>query len=236
MELEDREKDAIVEVAAIEEQPTASLLLLARIFSVVLHPLFMAIYGISLLFIYTDFKYIYGSQFSKFIIPVAIFSCFIPMLCIYLFWRTGYVTDFSLKKKEERFLPFLTTFFSYSVLFYYFFKAGLAIWFLAILLVPLLLLVICGIVNSYWKISAHMAGIGGLLGSIFSVCYNIKGQNPYGLFIILIILVGVLGVSRLILRRHTPAQVYVGFLVGLVVSYFAVFVGGYFPLLILWLR
>lgn len=236
MEIEDNEKETIEQVAEFEEQPNATLLLLARIFSVVLHPLFMAIYGVGLLFIYTDFKYIYGSQFSKFIIPVAIFSCLIPMLCLYLFWRTGYVTDFALKKKEERFLPFLTTFFSYSILFYYFFKAGLTIWFLAILLVPLLLLIICAVINSYWKISAHMVGIGSLLGSIFSVCYNIKGQNPYGLFIILIILVGVLGVARLILRRHTPAQVYVGFLVGLVVSYFAVFVGGYFPLLILWLR
>ena len=210
--------------------------LAARIISIVLHPLFMAIYGVALLFIYTDFKYIFASQFSKFMIPVVIFSCLIPAASIYFFKRTGYITDYSLNRKEERFLPFLVTFLSYSVLFFYFLKAGLYTWFLATLLVPLILLIVCGIINYRWKISAHMAGIGGLLGCVFSVCYNIKGQNPYILFIILIILVGALGVSRIILKRHTPAQVYIGFLVGLFISYVAVFIGGYYPIILLLIR
>lgn len=81
-----------------------------------------------------------------------------------------------------------------------------------------------------------MAGMGGLIGTVFSVCYNIKGQNPYILFIILIILVGALGVSRIILKRHTPAQVYAGFILGLVISYTAVFIGGYYPIILLLIR
>lgn len=210
--------------------------LAARIISVLLHPLFMGIYGVALLFIYTDFKYVFANQFSKFMIPVAVFSCLIPAASIFLFKRTGYISDYSLSRKEERFLPFLVTFLSYSVLFFYFFKAGLYTWFLATLLVPLILLIVCSIINLRWKISAHMAGIGGLLGCVFSVCYNIKGQNPYILFIILIILVGALGVSRIILQRHTPAQVYIGFLVGLVISYFAVLIGGYYPIILLLIR
>lgn len=200
--------------------------LVARIISIVLHPIFMAIYGVGLLFVYTDFKYIFGNQISKFMIPVIIFSCLIPTFGIYLFKRTGYIYDFALSRREDRFLPFLVTFLSYSLLFFYFYRAGLYSWFLGALAAPLILLILASIINSYWKISAHMVGIGGLLGTVFSVSYNIKEQNPYGLFIILIILVGVLGVSRLILRRHTPAQVYAGFLLGLAVSYFAVLVGG----------
>lgn len=200
--------------------------ILARIISLVLHPIFMAIYGVGLLFVYTDFKYIFGNQISKFMIPVAIFSCLIPMFGIYLFKRTGYIYDFALSRKEDRFLPFLVTFLSYCLLFFYFYKAGLYSWFLGALAAPLILLILSAIINSYWKISAHMAGAGGLLGTVFSVSYNIKELNPYGLFIILIILVGALGVSRLILRRHTPAQVYAGFVLGLVVSYVAVWIGG----------
>lgn len=220
-----------------QNQPTnKNKHILAHIISIVLHPFFMAIYGVALLFVYTDFQYIFAHQITKFMGPVVIFSFMIPALSIYFFKRSGYITDYSLQKKEERFLPFLVTFFSYFVLFFYFLKAGLYSWFLAALLVPLILLIICSIINIRWKISAHMAGIGGLIGTVFSVCYNIKGQNPYTLFIILTILVGALGVSRIILQRHTPAQVYVGFLVGLVVSYVAVFVGGYYPLLLLLIR
>ena len=77
--------------------------------------------------------------------------------------------------------------------------------------------------------------IGGMIGCILSVCYNIKGLNLPVLFMILFILAGCLGVSRLMLNKSTPAQVYVGFLVGSVVSYLWVYIGTYWSL-ILFLR
>lgn len=219
------------QVQAEENKSTQSIV--ATVISIVLHPLFMAVYGIALLFVYTDFKYIFSNQLDKFLFPVTIFSSVIPGISIYLLRRIGYISSYSLDRKEERFLPFVVTFLSYLVLFFYFYKAGLYTWFLSTILVAPLLLIVCGAINTRWKISAHMAGIGGLIGTVFSVCYNIKGQNPYFLFIILIILAGALGASRLILRKHTPAQVYIGFLVGLVVSYITVLVGGYYPILLM---
>ena len=78
-----------------------------------------------------------------------------------------------------------------------------------------------------------MMGIGGLIGCTLSVCYNIKGLNPFVLFIILFILAGCLGVSRLVLKRHTPAQVYIGFLVGFVISYLCVWIGTYWGFILL---
>jgi len=203
----------------------------ASLLSLILHPAFITIYGVALLFIYAGFQYTFASQFGRFMYPVVVFSCLIPIAGIFIFKKMGYISEYSLSRREERFLPFLVTFMSYLVLFFYFYKAGLPSWFLSVLLVPVILLLIVGVINIYWKISAHTTGIGALLGSVLSVCYNIKGVNPYTLFIILFILAGALGTSRLLKKRHTPAQVYCGFLIGLVVSYVVVFLGGYYPII-----
>lgn len=192
---------------------------LANIVSIALHPLFMGLYGICLLFVYTDFQFIFAGQLISFIIPIFFMGCFIPAASIYFLKKGGFIRDYELTEKSDRFLPYLITFISYAMLGFYFFKAGMYIWFLSLLAAPLLLLVIGAIITIWWKISAHMMGIGSLIGGVLSVCYNVKGINPFVIFIILFILAGCLGVARLVLKRHTPAQVYAGFLLGLVVTY-----------------
>lgn len=196
--------------------------ILARIVSIVLHPLFMTMYGVCLLFVYTDFKFIFAGQFLSFLIPVFILSCMIPASSVFFLKKAGFVKDFELTNKNERFLPFIIAIICYALLFYYFFRAGMYIWFLSTLIAPLILLLLGSIITIFWKISIHMMSIGGLIGCVFSICYNVKSINPSVLFIILTILAGCLGVSRLILKRHTPAQVYAGFLTGFIISYLCV--------------
>lgn len=225
------DETAIIPVSVIYEPSKAKDPILARIVSFILHPLLMVVYVITFIFIYTDFKFLYGNQFLQFIAPAFFLSCAIPLSGLYTLKVTKLITDYKFRK-GERFLPFTIFFFSYGLLFYYFFSAKLTIWFLAVLAVPMMLFLIYAFVSMFWKISVHMIGIGGLIGSIMSICYNIKGLNLYVLFIILFILAGCLGVSRLALNRNTPAQVYVGFLVGIVVSYLTVWIGAYWGIVI----
>jgi len=206
--------------------------LIPRIISILLHPMLMGVYGVALLFLYTDFNLIFAGQFIRFVSPVFFLTCFVPVSSMYFLKRAGLIKDYELTDKRDRFLPYLTVFLAYLLLIYYFHSAKLYIWFLSTLFAPVILIIIAAIVNIYWKISAHMMGIGGLIGCTLSVCYNIKGLNPFILFIILFILAGCLGVSRLILKRHTPAQVYIGFLVGLMVSYLCVWIGSYWGLIL----
>lgn len=201
--------------------------LLAQIISTVLHPFFMGVYGVALLFFYSDFNFIFSGQFIRFMAPVIFLSCVVPASSIYFLKKAGLIQNYDLSERNGKFIPYLVTFFAYCLLIYYFYTAKLFIWFLAVLAVPLLLTVIAAAINIYWSISVHMMGIGGLIGTTLSVCYNIKGLNPFVLFIILFILAGCLGVSRLILKRSTPAQIYIGFLVGLTVSYLCVWFGTY---------
>ncbi|MDR1092443.1 MAG: hypothetical protein LBL79_15350 [Prevotella sp.] len=222
---------AVVPISAIYDPPRIKEPVLAHVISFVLHPLLMVVYVIALIFVYTDFKFLYGNQFIQFIAPAFFLSCAIPVSGIYTLKVTKLITDYKFRK-GERFLPFIIFFFSYGLLFYYFFSARLTIWFLAVLAIPVMLFIIYSLISVFWRISIHMMGIGGLTGSIMSICYNIKGLNLCVLFIILFILAGSLGVSRLALNRSTPAQVYAGFLVGIVVSYLTVWIGAYWGIVI----
>ena len=201
--------------------------ILARTFSIILHPLFMVLYAVILLFIHTDFKFLFANQFIQFMAPVLFFSCIIPASGIYFLRISGIIQNYRLNNRNEWLLPFSIFFLSYGLLFYYFFSAKLYIWFLAVVAIPVILLIIYTVISRFWNISAYMMGIGGLIGCIMSVCYHIKGLNLYISFIILFILAGCLGVSRLAMNRSTPAQVYIGFLIGIIISYLTVYIGAY---------
>ncbi len=198
--------------------------LLPRIISLILHPLLMGGYAVSLLFLYTDFNLLYAGQYIMFIVPVLFFTCIVPVSSIYCLQKSGLVGSDDKANTFDKMLPMLVVFFAYCLLIYYF-SSRLYYWFLLLLAVPLILIVINCLISIKWKISVHMMAVGALIGSTLSICYNIKAVNPFILFIILFILAGCLGVARLMLKKETPAQVYMGFFIGIVISYLCILVG-----------
>lgn len=218
------------------EPPKVEEPLFARIISVILHPLFMGIYGVAILFLYTDFNFLFAGQFLLFMLPVIFLTCIIPASSLYFFNRSGLAKSSDVKGNKSGSMSYLLFFFSYSLLLYYFASAGLYTWFLGILATPIVLIIIGAINCKSWNASLHMMGIGALIGTTLSVCYNVKGLNPFILFIILFILAGCLGVSRLMLQKETPAQVYISFLIGLVVSYICVWIGTYWAFIMFFFK
>ncbi|MCK4288907.1 MAG: hypothetical protein KAW86_06865, partial [Bacteroidales bacterium] len=89
------------------------------------------------------------------------------------------------------------------------------------------LLIITLIINFFWKISIHMIGIGGMLGTLIGLSFLWMIDIPF-LIILLILCSGITGFARLKLNAHNPAQVYTGFVIGtsfmlllfLVISYY----------------
>ena len=78
-----------------------------------------------------------------------------------------------------------------------------------------LTVLVMALINLKWKISAHLAGIGGVIALIYQI--HVMGLSAFDLFWLLsaiIILAGMLGSSRLILRRHSIWQVLAGVIVG----------------------
>jgi hypothetical protein len=194
---------------------------IAKSFSVVLQPLLMPLYSVALLFVYTNFYVMYNGQVLAFLFPVVLLTFVIPGAFIVILKNMRYIKDYNLSNRFDRTLPYLIFIVSNISLIYFFSKVQVPFWFLGLIISPGLIALVALIINFFWKISVHMLGIGGLIGSVISICFNIRGSNPYGLFIMLFILAGCLGVSRLYLRANSAAQVYIGFIIGFAIAYLA---------------
>lgn len=198
---------------------------IAHVISTVFQPLLMPTYGVVLLFVYTYFGVIYTRQFWLIISPIVLFSFVIPAILIFMLFRMGVISDLSLTKRRERLFPYLITLLSYTAMMLFYYRMNMPKWFLLMIAASIAIMIIAILITLRWKISAHMFGIGGLIGGAMSVSYFVERSNPYYMFMGLFILAGLIGTSRLILKRHTLGQVIAGFLLGLLVSFLFVWIG-----------
>ena len=198
---------------------------ISHVISTVFQPLLMPTYGVMLLFVYTYFGVIYRHQFWQIVIPVFLFSFVIPAMLIYALFRMGVISNLSLKVRRERFYPYLITLLSYSAMIIFYYRMHMPRWFMMIMAASVTIMVIAILVTLVWKISAHMFGVGGLIGGAMAVSFFVERSNPYYMFMGLFIIAGLIGTSRLILKRHTLPQVIAGFLLGFLVSFLFVQIG-----------
>ncbi len=187
---------------------------LAKVFSVIFHPLVMPSIGILLIF----FSGIY-SGFLTFEQKRAIFlivftgTLLLPVCLIPLYMLFKIIRNVEMNSLRERILPL---FFTTAIYFFTFYLiSGFSLPRVINLFLTGTIICVSAVffISILWKISAHMVGVGGLAGMLLAVSF-IHSLNLLGLIIPVIIVAGLLGFSRLELKAHTPAQVYAGFLKG----------------------
>ena len=145
--------------------------------------------------------------------PLSILLCFLlfslfPFLPVLYYYRKN-VVDLYISKREARTPFFVFAIFSYASAAILFFVTGTKI----ILLLAVGYTLVTGIlmvVNLFWKVSIHCAGV---TGPIFALIF-VFGPNVMPLSLI----IGLLGWSRIKLKNHTFLQTVVGTLISLVVG------------------
>ena len=123
----------------------------------------------------------------------------------------------TLSDRNDRTFPYIMTSLFYFGLFYL--LKDINIWpSLKVLVVGAgLAILLTALINLKTKISAHMVGLGGLLGVMVSVSYLIRfDMTP--VYIVIIVLAGLVGFARLALDEHRPFQIYLGFFLGLLLQ------------------
>ena len=196
--------------------------LFSNIISGMFHPLLMVTYGVVLALTFT-YLAIYPPTIKLLLAGGAFLStAVIPGAFIFMMVKNGAEVDMELSDRHERVVPYLIFITSIMVCAFYMYKMMLPFWFISLLLGACIALILALLINFFWKISAHAIGIGGLLGGIMGVA-RIHLINPYWAFIIVIIIAGLVGTSRIFLKRHTPMQVYAGFCLGFICTFVASF-------------
>lgn len=192
--------------------------ILARFFSTLLHPLVMPLLGILLMLLLSPLVNL--SQPVSLLIKgiVAFCTVVLPGTGILLLHKAGKISSVSLNIREERPVPYLFCIASYLLCAVILYKLNLPNWFIGFIIGGLLSLVVDFAVTFFWKISAHMTGMAGLLACALFVTQTF-GSLPLWSIIALILLTGALGSSRIYLNRHTFGQVIAGTLNGFMCVY-----------------
>jgi membrane-associated phospholipid phosphatase len=147
----------------------------------------------------------------------------LPALIAAYLLHHGYISAMSMPNEKERRLPFLLTAIIYYLVYYGSKSLPLIVTVTELILPSIIYLIILGatfsvlvalIINFRWKISVHMIGIGGLIGTLLGISlkYSADMMNVICIFIIA---AGLIGFSRLKLKAHSLSQVYAGFFIGI---------------------
>lgn len=143
------------------------------------------------------------------------FTIFLPTFTIFLFRKMNGYSRRDMVERRRRYVPFLLTITSYAFGLAMMYRMRLPWYLINILWASLVIMVICVVVNLKWKLSEHMAGAGAVIGGITVFC-SLFNYNPVWWLCCFILIAGILGSARIILRHHTLGEVLGGFVVGLV--------------------
>jgi len=188
---------------------------IAKAVSAVFSPFYTPILAFLWLFFFSYLRLL-PMRYKWFILAVVLlFTILIPIASINVFRRLNSWTHWQLSHREHRHMPYALTLLSYTTCLIIFQQINTAMFFRGIIMAAMAAMIICMIINTKWKISTHMVGIGGLVGTLISFSL-IFVYNPLWPTCALLLLAGLLGTSRMLLRQHTLAQVLSGFAVGFV--------------------
>lgn len=201
-----------MEVHLIEDK---TLIRIARMVSALFTPFSIPFLAFLVLFL---FSYLSIMPIQYKLIVLGIVYCFtimMPVLTIFIFRKINGFSAQELSERKKRYTPFFLTIISYVFCLVMMNRLNIPWYMSGIILAALIMMVICVIVNLKWKLSEHMAGAGAVIGGLvaFSALF---GYNPVWWLCGFIMVAGVLGTARIILRHHTLGEVLGGFAVGLV--------------------
>ena len=187
----------------------------ANFLTTVLSPLLMPTYGVFLaLWVSVLCLLPYGTRVSVLLMCMGI-TCILPLIFLGVLRHFKLVKDLHVEVREQRLIPYLFTAMCYMVAAYYLYYSHSPQWFVMFMVGLGVTVLVMVLINLKWKISAHMAGIGGVIALIYQI--HVMGLSAFDLLWLLcflVIVAGVLGSARLALKRHDLWQVLAGVIVG----------------------
>lgn len=185
----------------------------AKALSVIFTPFYLPLLGLAALLTLTYLSLLPWTYKLFLVVTFWVFTIALPSLLIRLYRHYQGWSLFQMASKERRVIPYVISIVSYLLCYYVMAAVHVPHFMGSILMAALVIQITCAIVNLFVKVSTHMAAIGGVAGALaaFSVIF---GFNPVWWLCVVLVLAGLVGTSRMILRQHSLHEITLGFLVG----------------------
>lgn len=191
------------------------IIMAARIVSIAFTPFYLPLLGMIALFVFSYLNMLPASYKITSLLLIYIFTVLLPTYLIHLYRKYHGWSPFQSGMRSRRIIPYSISLLCYFTCFYLMNVLNMPHFMGSILISALIVQVICAMFNVWWKVSTHSAAIGGVTGGLlaFSLVFNF---NPTWWLCLVIILAGMVGTSRMILRQHTLPQIIAGYIMGLI--------------------
>ncbi len=197
------------------------IILLSKVLSSVFSPFYLPVVGLLALFTFSYLSLLHWQVKLYIFIIVFLFTVMLPTTLIRMYARYQGWNKKDMGKKDNRMIPYVISILCYFCCYYTLSANHIPYSIKCIVVASLMIQVLCAIINIWWKISTHTAAIGGVMGAIIAFA-EIFSFNPIWWLCLILIMAGIVGTSRLILRQHTLSQVLTGFFLGIVCSFVSI--------------
>lgn len=191
----------------------------AKAISFIFHPVFLVFYVTLVLIFSSYFSVTFETVQQKILISgmVLLPATILPCLFILILKRFKIIQSFEMNSNQERCVPYVFNILIYTLIFFIL-QHNFENLFLKLFFIGLLILqIIIFIINFFWKISVHSAGIGAITGFFMAVCINFS--NLWIIVSVLLMLSSVIIFARLRLKAHTIMQAISGWVLGFLINY-----------------
>ena len=199
----------------------------AKVISYISHPLFIPLIVTFLIlralpeyfvaFMRDSIRFPYDMLYIR----VACISIFFPALTLLLARSLMFVESIQMHTQRDRIIPYVACTIYYFWAFYAFKRQGVTPpFFNAFFLGVFIAVVLAMVANTYAKISMHTTGWGGVIGLLLMLMTGMH-MNVSLPLVVTFIIAGIVATARLILSAHTPAEIYAGFMIGILSQWIA---------------
>jgi len=187
---------------------------LAKIITVIFHPLFMPLYGMVIIFAApTLFGYLPFNIMKLIFLIILVNNVLLPISLLPFFVHRGIISSYTINERKERNVPLIISTVLYGTTSYIIFRFPIPVFLKSFIFSTAFLSLIVTLINFKWKISLHSVGSGALIALVLIL--SVKMLTPLQWYLIAaFIAAGLTLSSRLKLNMHNPQQVWVGLLTG----------------------
>ncbi|AGA76368.1 hypothetical protein [Echinicola vietnamensis] len=154
------------------------------------------------------------------LLMVLVTTLLIPMLSVFGLRYMDTIPSIHMANRKDRFLPFGMVSVFYIVVTYFFYARlnydELIVFSMITMTGTILLLTI---VTFFWKVSAHLTGLSGLLAILMVMSWKFPGGTLLYPVIGTVLLCGLVGSCRLYLDAHKPVELAAGFGLGFITCF-----------------
>lgn len=195
------------------------LRIVAMIFSVILHPLFIPVIAVAYMMYIQRSPYTGISMHDRGLIlaRVVVNTVFFPFVTVLLLRGAGFIKSIFLRTRKERIIPYVATNIFYFWMYLVFRNQPMVPGSTTAFILGIFIASSAGLLcNAFFKISMHAIAMGTFCGLLLAFIFLGNVSDTFLPLMVLILLSGIVLTSRLILSDHNLFEIGSGFLVGLI--------------------